>query len=236
MKVSFEIPVSGIMKLKGHQDYDFTLAHMALTNEHYRMSYGEGNVMDNGMYELDSPMSVQDLMRAVKLIKPGVMISPDFPTERRMTLEAHKICVKMFDCEVAGVICGENLEDRVQCYEDYLKLGTNIICVPFRYMRREFMIAIKEAGLLMTKPDTEIWYHYLGLVDMSELQFLLDLNLPWCSIDTSKPIKAAIHDKNIYDDLRGLGKIDLMMDMDERLIDKCVFQMERFRDICHGRA
>jgi hypothetical protein len=226
MKCSFELPVRHINQLKEHQDYDFTLAHLVLQSEEYRAAYGAGNVMDNGYYELGEPLELRELSRAVKLGRPRVVISPDWHDNPTMTLRAYRDAVAFLDCEVAGVVVGTTIEDMLMCYREYAKQGTDIICLPFRLERLGLLKYLAEHNEL----DKEKWYHFLGLRSMKELNDIKAYGLKYSSIDTSKPIKAAIHRKNITDDLRGLGRLDMNAQLDNETLERCRFNMDRFRE------
>lgn len=228
IKASFEIPTAHIMTLKEHQDYDFTLAHLALSSELYRRSYGEGNVMDNGQYELEEPLKMDDLRRAAKLIKPRVVISPDFWGEPiQLTLEAHKIATQILDCEVAGVVVGETVEEMEECYRKYKTLGTEIICWPFRKDRLTVLKALQVKGDL----DPDKWNHFLGFKGLEELTELKKFGFEFASIDTSEPVKAAVFDYPVFEN-RKVGKLDHEMIMTKEQLERARFNMDRFREEC----
>ena len=65
---------------------------------------------------------------------------------------------------------------------------------------------------------------------MSELLEIKTFGLEFTSVDTSKPIKAAIYQKSITDNLRGLGRIDLNATLDKETLERCKFNMDRFRE------
>lgn len=226
MKCSFEIPTAHIKELKEHQEYDFVLAHMWLEDAQYRASYNSGMVMDNGAYELGEPLEVKTLHRVVRAARPTVMIAPDWLDDKDRTLNAWKECSLMFECEVAGVVVGKTLDEMIDCYKQYTMYGTEIICLPFRLNRVELLTQLEELKII----QRERWHHFLGLKHMEELQQLKSFKLPLQSVDTSKPLKAAIFGKTIYDNLQGLGKIDLGVEYEQEVVERMRFQMDRFRE------
>ena len=229
MKCSFEIPTAHAKVLRSHQDYDFTLAHMWLRSEPYRAAYDYGSVMDNGMYELGTPLELADLKRAVSLARPTVAIAPDYSGDTQRTFAAWRDASSLFDCEVAGVLQGSSVAELVDLFKRYRDQACEIICYPFRTPRIEVLKTLAAQGEL--DKSHEIWHHFLGLHSMSELQALKAFHLIHTSIDTSKPIKAAIHNKDIHSDLKGLGRIDLEATYDVETVDRMVFNANRFREI-----
>jgi hypothetical protein len=227
MKCSFEIPTKHIRQLKEHQDYDFVLAHIWLNDPIYRGSYTSDMVMDNGAYELGEPLELKDCIRIVRAARPKVFISPDWIDDRQRTCKTYKDTDAALDCEVAGVVVGSDISEMLRCFEFYLEQAVEIICIPFRKPRLEFLHKASELKLL--NPDR--WYHFLGLNSMEELKVIKSYKLPNTSIDTSKPIKAALHGKTIHDDLRGLGKLDHSLELSDEVVQAASFQMDRFREI-----
>jgi len=227
MKCSFEIPTAHVKVLKEHQEYDFTLAHMWLSSEPYRVAYGPGSVMDNGMFELGTPLEIPELSRAVRLARPSVVIAPDYKGDATRTRNAWKDASAKFDCEVAGVIQGANVQEMVDLFQWYRNQACEIICFPFRTPRVEVLKMIAARGWF--DGDTT-WYHFLGLNSMEELHTLKSFHLQHSSVDTSKPIKAAIFQKDIHSDLKALGRIDLEATYDTETVEKMRFNMDRFRE------
>jgi hypothetical protein len=227
MKCSFEIPTKHIKVLKEHQEYDFVLAQVWLKDPAYRQAYtSKGMVMDNGAFELGEPLELKECIRIVRAAKPAVFISPDWLEDRDRTCKTWRDADAALDTEVAGVVVGTDVPDMLRCFEYYLEQQTQIICLPFKKPRLTFLAKAAELKLL----DQEHWYHFLGLNSMEELKAIKTYKLTNTSIDTSKPIKAALHGKTIHDDLTGLGKIDLDVEMSDEQVEQAAFQMDRFRE------
>lgn len=199
---------------------------MWLHSESYRAAYGAGSVMDNGMFELGEPLELDQLGRAVRLAKPSVVVAPDFRGDAERTRTAWKNASAKFDCEVAGVIQGANVGEMLDLYQWYRNQACEIICFPFRTPRVEILKSIAAKGWF--DGDTT-WYHFLGLNSMDELEVLKSFKLQNSSVDTSKPIKAAIFHKDIHSDLKGLGRIDLEAVYDDEVVQKMRFNMDSFR-------
>lgn len=200
MKVAFELPYKHIKKLKNYQDYNFLLAHKVLDDPQYRADYGVGaGVLDNSQYELGEPLEIRQLHMATRLCQPDVVIAPDWLGDREKTVRSYKEASALIEGEVAGVVQGENTLDMLKCYGELLKQGCVFICLPFRLNRVELMELVVQQNLM----SPNVWYHFLGLKSLKELRAILALGLgPNTSIDTSKPIKAALYNKSMYDNLR----------------------------------
>jgi len=229
MKCSFEIPTAHIKELREYTDYDFTLAHMWLSSEPYRTAYPYGSVMDNGMFELGSPLEFKDLQRAVKLAKPSVVIAPDHVGDASRTYADWREASSAFDCEVAGVLQGSTVAEMVDLYKRYRDQACEIICLPFRTPRVEVLKTIGAQGLF--DKDDNTWHHFLGINSMDELHVLKSFRLKYSSVDTSKPIKAAIHQQDINSHLRGHGRIDMEAVYGTDVVERMKFNMQRFREI-----
>lgn len=225
MKSSFEIPIPHIKQLKANQDFDFTLAQHWITSELYRSSYDPGSVMDNGAYETGQPMEIRDLRRAASLARPSVVIAPDWINDNKRTRAAYKQAMPAFDCEVAAVVCGPTVEDMCDDVKYYLDQSVDILAFPFR-LDRLACITIMEYEL----KESDVWIHLLGAKSLGEVQAIRTLVKDFnTSVDTSKPIKAAIYEKGVYDDLRGYGHLVLQDRLDEATLHRCVFNMNRWR-------
>lgn len=231
MKCSFEIPTAHVKELREHMEYDFTLAHMWLSSEAYRTAYGPGSVMDNGMFELGEPLEIGQLTRAVRLARPTVVIAPDFMGDADRTRDAWRLASARFDCEVAGVLQGKNVQEMVDLYRWYRDQACEIICFPFRTPRVEILKAIAARGWF---DGDNTWYHFLGLNSMEELEILKSFRLQNSSVDTSKPIKAAIYHADLHAHLRGHGRIDMEAVYDTETVERMRFNMDRFREIAQN--
>lgn len=223
MKVAFELPYRHIRRLKVHQDFNFLLAHKVLDDAAYRQEYGDGGVLDNGQYELGEPLDIRRLHIAERMCKPEMVIAPDWLGERERTMAAYKEASTLLTSEVGGVVQGKDILDMLKCYGELLKEGCHYICLPFRLERVELMQLITTQKLL----SEDVWYHFLGLKSMAELRQILALDMPYTSIDTSKPIKAALHNKDLDDDLRGLS-VPWSSVLSAEQVDACEDKMKEF--------
>lgn len=200
MKCAFELPTKHIKELREVQDFNFLLAHKVLESAEYRQAYGTGGLLDNSQYELGEPMDLRRLRMAEQLMQPEMVIAPDWLGDRDKTVYAYREASALLHSDVAGVVQGTDILDMMKCYSELLKESCPFICLPFRLARTDLMSIIVRENLL----KTDVWYHFLGLKSMDELREIMDLNLPYVSIDTSKPIKAAIHGLDLEDNLRNI--------------------------------
>ncbi len=217
MDLMLEIPTPHIQEFLPLTDIPFGLAQLFLKDDYpgaedYHKMY-QGCLLDNGMYELDESLTVDQIIVAARVCNPVALIAPDWMDEIDKTLAAcHEMLSKTADATsiaegklpftptVGGVVQGRNLDERLACLQLMTDADLEPICFPFR-TPRDTTIAhaiIKD----MLKPER--WYHLLGLQDLAELRWY---NLPgmW-SIDTGKPFKNFDMSKL---EIRGHGKLSL---------------------------
>ncbi len=209
MQLALEIPIPHLKEFLPLTDFPFGLAQLVLREDYegastYRALY-EGCLLDNGLYELDEPLTVPLLVKAAEIIKPVAVIAPDWMGNMKATLHATEQLVRMkeknyYPWTVGGVVQGKNIGERLSCYMSLLSMECEPICFPFRTPRLTTMKVIHDLFGFREKN----WYHLLGLADFRELK----VKYPgrW-SVDTSKPFKGLYFGE--MSSIRGHGKLDI---------------------------
>lgn len=188
--MTFEIPTRHLEEFCPLADFQFGLAHLFLKatfpgSEEYLKLY-QGCLLDNSMYELGAPLSIEALLNAASIAKPIAIIAPDWMDDYRKTIDA---AFALWDARPLGakwtvgiVVQGKDYYERKACFLDARINKCSPICFPFRSPRDETISRLAREGHL----HTNHWYHLLGLRDWNELMW----SYPglW-SIDTSKPFK-----------------------------------------------
>jgi hypothetical protein len=208
VELALEIPIALLKDVYPMTDIGFSLAHMVLKYEKYRTFYeGKPQIMDNGMYELDEPMSVEDLKKAARMVMPTAIIAPDWMDESTKTSEGSILMRNLFrgtsytvvglngepdktiKPSIAAVVQGKDLFQRMDFFMWCVGSGFSPICFPFRNreQRRSLIGALASEGALRD----DAWYHLLGLNNRTELELIGRLPGRW-SVDTAKPCKPGI--------------------------------------------
>ncbi len=212
--LSLEIPTAILERVIEETDLGFSLAHLLLTDKEYLRHYKSSEnavLMDNSMYELDEPLSLDKLFEAAKISTPAAIIAPDWEGDSKRTSEnavlmrAHLEAYwgKENDARLPTtgiVVQGKDLIERREFFYWAQGKGFRPICFPFRLRqeRSPLLHAIaefKDGG----------WYHLLGLNNTTELTVAKSYPGRW-SVDTAKPCKPGFD--MALDPWRGRGKLD----------------------------
>jgi len=211
IKLSFEIPLKHVEEYTPLEDFQFGLAQHFLLDDPLNKRYQElyqGCLLDNGMYELGEPYELEELMEAAHRARPWSVIAPDWMNDMTRTVLA---AVKLVDAttgkgyNVGGVVQGNSMKDRIDCFKELRKLSCRPLCFPFRTNRMDTIQILHELALLR---DTDR-YHLLGLQDIRELTWYNQYPGHW-ALDTGKPFKGF---KLTDPQIRGKGRLDFMKDM-----------------------
>jgi hypothetical protein len=156
-------------------------------------------ILDNGMHENNGkPRTCAQLVEACKLFRPNYLVCPDWMGNARKTLDAFNEMRRMRPngCGLAVVMQGKDPVERYEFFEA-VRLHADMLCFPYRMPRLEWM---KE--LVKRVPSHVKWppkIHLLGVSNMEELggwhRLMYEMGVPedHVSIDTTKPIKWALH-------------------------------------------
>lgn len=190
MKLAMEIPTRHLEELSKHCEFDFALGQVVLQQgpnseyvKFYRKQAEKGREvwLDNGMHELKRSLKLNELVEAARMIKATHIVAPEYRDAHRKTL--HGIFSMREHCQENG------FEFKVvgawQGYKkDLLELceHCDIVALPFDRPRTLVLQSMKEDEPKSTD------FHYFGFRSFDELR-----RLPPRSVDTSMPIRAAIH-------------------------------------------
>lgn len=192
-----------ILKWTAAGDYIYVLANF-LKEEPYRewlegicaMKNRPFIMMDNGTYELGTPIANQLLIDYTVMYRPDVVIAPDYIGDMHSTLAAFQPFRRKWKKMLANwsgtklpqfmaVLQGKTFQELYQCYQKYREYSVNYIGVPIHVHR------------ILGRPQFISWlryakkgvgaFHLLGLDDLAEL---------WCysgeyhvvSVDTTLPV------------------------------------------------
>lgn len=225
IKLAFEFPVAYAAVFKPLQDYTFALAHLALANPNYRKTMMPIDLLDNGVHENGEPMDLVQLRRTEKLCSPMYITAPDWIHNAYRTVNAFTPAGIQLDADICAVVQAQDVEEAKWVYAYYLQQGAEIIAFPYRADRVTWIRELRLSGLW----DKDQWYHMMGLKSVTELKELVDLDIKYCSLDTSKPIKAGAFGISIDE---AHGKLDPRMKMTEDQLKCAVDLCGAMREAC----
>jgi len=257
IEFALEVPVAYLEDLTGLVDFHFCIATTAAQHRQYLLYYaeqaelyrrGESNKMvmlDNGAHEAFSqgetkpPLTVSELYDLTLSIRPQMVWAPD----------------KLFDDKQTGELSFA-FRDKMLLYNEQFDNRKHRIAVGFIPQARtaEALVDLLLADfdlydwigfsfhndrdmILRLLGRKLLWFrhvHMLGLNDLRELKLWPRIPL---TVDTSKPIKGAMHGLHLQDVKRGLG---LMMPTDKLAYPHdyklMISNIDKLRKACSGES
>jgi hypothetical protein len=253
IKFSMEIPTKYIGYMSDCEDQGFAIVPYVLKYPEYAKAYrelylekGKKVILDNGAYEATTSSSLDHILKVVRLLGGSrhnlIVVLPDVPCEYeksiRLTIDTkdelqkrlasnHPAAQIFPDINLMGVVQGATLEEQWRCYNTLLDEGIKNIALSFLWDRVSFL---RKYGSELGKHPI----HLLGCYGIQEIQWLRRINETWnldLSIDTVKPLKAAIAGKSIEEYER--GEVSVKWNPEATLGDKVLARWRRNAEIMH---
>lgn len=187
------MPVSIAGSLLALNDFDFVLADRVVRNAEYATSFyskpvGGLRMLDNGMHEGGQPLVASTLLDIADTLHVDMIIGPDYLDDWSITLE-RTIQFRSWSRHLTAIVlhtqAGSSdsvLNQLLNAQKCALSAGFNIICIPYR--------ARKNFALNTFEFIEGVWYHFLGLDCMSELDHMKVIAVTnSVSLDTGKPFR-----------------------------------------------
>lgn len=196
IEMSLEIPVRLLDDILPRTDLGFSLAHMILKDEYYARVYrNTPHILDNSMYELDEPLSLDELLDAVERSKPEAVIGPDWEGDQLRTSEASTLLQQRVKSPVTtGIVVHGSDTLKARDFFHYAQARHfSPICFPFRMRHRRYFLIDYLNQVDDFKSDE--WYHLLGMNSADELALIKRLPGRW-SFDTAKACKPGLDMKS----------------------------------------
>ena len=135
MKLALECPTELLEDIQPLADYDFMLTHLVLKDEKYAEYYSKSRkfkVLDNSTNELLKPCSLDEIARATYLVRPDLVVAPDFLSDRVATESILYDAVRMFGKDrVLPVVQGEDYKEVILCADFIIRNGFDKVAVPY---------------------------------------------------------------------------------------------------------
>ncbi len=247
LNFSMEIPVRYIGYMNDCEDQGFAIVPYVLKYPLYAKAYrelylekGRRVILDNGAYEEGTSRDVINIIDAVdRLGGPQddlLVVLPDIPCSNESTthsLKAKKMLLltePKLESNLIGVVQGSTLLNQWASYTQLYDSGIRNFALSFLWDRITFL---REYALCM---DDRAPVHLLGCYGVQEVQWLR--HQPWdlrLSIDTVKPLKAAIAEKSIEAYERGEINIkwDPTLALGDKVLERYRRNAEILRTLCH---
>lgn len=203
------MPASIAGELLALSDFDFILADRIIKSETYYDSFyskavGTLRILDNGMHEGGKPAFPSTLLDIASELSVDVIIGPDYPDDRHTTL-SETIMFRTYWKGLTAIVLQLDFNNRdtalnqlISAHICAIRADFKIICLPYRIRKK---VALNEF------PFAEgIWYHFLGLNNLDELEVMKNLaKTNSVSLDTGKPFRLGYDgiDMSIEDPLKG---------------------------------
>lgn len=232
------------------------LSHQVLNDKKYveyylkRKKQGDYIVLDNSAFEFGEALSIDLLIRAIKITKPNEFVLPDVFFNKNESIRRSIEFIESFSfgsLKYMGVVQGESLEDWLSCYKyfseniDIFSIGLGAIYTSKTIFGnkninkivsgREFLInELKERKILnQNKP-----HHLLGLGDSGHIEIEKLKKYKWIrSCDSSAAYIQArqgveISMNNEYSKIK--EKINLNDKLDKDIIDLVIKNMQHLNE------
>ena len=180
MKVATILPVSHQL-LEMNNDYHMALAHLigpsgALYTRFFRQQshWGRWVMMDNGVVETGTPMSVDDLLVRAERIGADEVVVPDIIDDDLATMSLARVAVPRLKREgyrTLGVPQGETLNEWVGCLNELLALGVDTIGLS-KFGPDARSVLLRESRKAQVLSGVYVETHLLGCRTPGEVQQL----------------------------------------------------------------
>jgi len=208
-------PSEFLGQVQPHSDYHLALTHRVIYDPKYcdfytgRSKAGDFIILDNSAAEKNArSVPLKNIVLAAVLIKPSVVVLPDYLFDRERTLEELVNSLKspqlrfmrrvLPDVKLAAVVQGVDPDDWLECFSilNSDNNGIDMLCVP---MLTTFLFGSRAEALEAIARKVKKPVHLLGFwhgvpLDAIEREKEFDFVV---GIDTSKPVKLAVQGKTL---------------------------------------
>ena len=255
MRVAFVSPVGYLRDVQPFSDYHLCLTHKVIHEPRYRNFYaarsslGDYIILDNGAVEKNGhSVPMRDIVTAAILIKPAVIVLPDFLFDGEKTLIELKNALRSpalrllkenkstAGTKVAAVVQGIDEKEWFKSFEElngYEEI--DLLCVP-KVTGQTFGARWKALELIkdkVSKPCHLLGSWWQGTLDDVRREASYSFVQ---GIDTPKPIRLTVQGKGL-DQWNTLEHDRTFLDRIGQPIDSELLRRncESFKEICNGK-
>jgi len=206
MKLALECPTGMLNDIQPLADFDWVLAHLVLQDKEYAEYYRKSKrykVLDNSVNELLEPLSFGDMLKAMDIVKPSLVVPPDHLGGYKKTYDeiVHALSI-LGPNDLLPVIQGSTLGEVLGLLQELLSLGFNRLAVPYDILSsREdnpVMMAsnrLRVVNSVINRVPIGFEIHLLGMTTIEELE---SHNRGWVrSVDTGVPVMMGLKGRRL---------------------------------------
>jgi len=202
MKLALECPTALLEDIQPLADYDFILTHLVLRDKEYAEYYAKSTrykILDNSTNELLKPCSLEDIAEAARIVKPHLIVAPDFLGDHVATQSILCDTVRKFGMKnILPVVQGKRYLEAMLCADYIIRSGFGRIAVPYDINsdRSDGLLVMASArqrvvNYIIGRVPIDFKIHLLGMSTLEELRFC---NRGWVtSIDTGSPVRHGMY-------------------------------------------
>ncbi len=204
MQLALECPISYAHELIPLTDFNFLLTHLVLEDEKYRKFYNTRahipniptfTVLDNSVNELGQPCTLEQMQEAADIIKPNIIIPPDYLGDWKKSIESLEEGIDIWGKDkIWPVIQGGSREEMWNCASILIRdMNFETICVPFditldrTYSIKDLAKAREGTVMDLISLNSSIQIHLLGFNTFEEIDRYKFHPKNVVSIDTGSP-------------------------------------------------
>lgn len=140
VEIYHEAPLCIFDEVSRHTDGDYALVHKLVDNERYAAKFigakaaGRKIILDNSAYELGASFNSELFACWVESLQPDIYIVPDAIRDPELTVAnfyAWKLRYPRLAGKKMGVVQGLTVDGAVECAEQLIRAGADILGVPF---------------------------------------------------------------------------------------------------------
>ena len=197
MKLALECPTGILSDIQPLADFDWVLAHLVLEDPEYADFYRKSTrykVLDNSVNELLQSLSLDELEEAANIVKPNLVVAPDYLGDHIQTRAALNEAIRIFGMDrVFPVVQGATMVSIIDFFDYILHLGFEKVAVPYDILSSREGTPEEMANnrtrvvhSIEVKAPIGFWIHLLGMTTVNELGCY---GSGWVkSIDTGVPV------------------------------------------------
>jgi len=230
MRAALISPTQFLDQVQPFSDYHLLLTHKVIYDAKYRDFYtqrskaGDFIILDNSAAEKGArSMPLKNIVLAAVLVKPNVVVMPDYLFDSRRTLTELENAFRspqlkfmrrvLPDVKLSAVVQGVDTDDWLECFDilNSTRNGIDILCVP---MLTAQLFGSRVEALEAIKRRVKKPVHLLGFwhgIPLDEIKKEKEFDFV-IGIDTSKPVKLAVQGKTLDE--------WLLLERDKEFVDK----------------
>ena len=209
MRLAFECPTNLLKSVQPLADFDCILTHLVLTDKEYAEYYEKSTrfkILDNSVNEIGTPTSIKEIAEAASIVKPNLIVPPDYLNDHYSTIKDYFKCCSIFGKEkLLPVVQGSTPLYIDNCIDTYRREGSSYFAIPYTILTSgvstEEMASTRGRAIKrLAISSSNDKFHLLGMTTLQELDYYRVNNYPIVSLDTGYPIANGLHGRKFGED------------------------------------